>query len=743
MISAWPAIDIAVAVHLHARFPAAMILDPQSSANPGNTGIGRKSIGAAALLAWTSLVLFFYLRNQPPFGHFLISLLQQYRDLNPLHPYALKAAASFALACWIAWLTVNVGAQVLGRLQPDSDWTWLEKTVFSAGLGIGTLSLITFLIGTLQLWYTSIFWSVLILGTIYYFPRRFPFTWRTHIRVNLRPDVWYRIASALLLLTALIFLTGAFQPEIFYDSLHYHLAVPNLYLLNHGIYNEPNFALASFVMTIQMFWAFALTLGNAITVKILHAATALILFLAMIAFERRYLAHGAGVLGALFFFCMPVVGFTVSKAGMDVAWSALQFLAVFALTRALAEDHDELQMRKWIRLAGLLTGLAASCKYVGFPAIAIAGLILFMKRRRTKEVLTFLVYASLFLSPYLVRNLVFYQNPVYPFGGTAIGDPKITIENWQRVASDAGSRDFSAQFATAQSSLQFLLHPWFITMPDQHIDSYVGPILLGVLPLILFARPPSHAWFVLSRYALGLWLVWLFSTSLVRFSMPALALICLMSAHAVLKFQATSAARQLLVGICMAGAVASLYVSFALMLSTDGWRVLAGIESERDYLSKPHSQYPSPNHEALEWMNENLPQGSKVMMAGDGRSFYSRVPMIPASPFDPQPIILAAGNARSGADLALQLRERGVTHLFVNLGEAFRTESYNLFPWDAHSWSVFDEFWRRYAQLIWINPRATTTDPQILLVFRFRSEVEAATANLNVPQNPFEQWRLR
>ena len=66
----------------------------------------------------------------------------------------------------------------------------------------------------------------------------------------------------------MVFLFGSLSPEIFYDSLHYHLAVPNLYRLHHGIYNEPNFAYAGFVMSVQMVWGFALTLGNENTAKV-------------------------------------------------------------------------------------------------------------------------------------------------------------------------------------------------------------------------------------------------------------------------------------------------------------------------------------------------------------------------------------------------------------------------------------------------------------------------------------------
>src|SRR5437016_1717876 len=112
---------------------------------------------------------------------------------------------------------------------------------------------------------------------------------------------------------------------------------------------------------------------------------------------------------------------------------------------------------------------------------------------------------------------------------------------------------------------------------------------------------------------------------------------------------------------------------------------------EHDYLATAHYSYPIPDYEGLVWMNQNLPAGSKAMIAGDARSFYTRIAVVPSSIFDTQPIVLVAREAHSGADLARLLRKQGVTHLFLNFAEAIRTESYGNFSWDQESWAVFDD----------------------------------------------------
>src|SRR5207244_3062493 len=132
-----------------------------------------------------------------------------------------------------------------------------------------------------------------------------------------------------------------------------------------------------------------------------------------------YLARGAGLLGALFFLSTPMVGMNITTAGIDVAASALQFIAVLALIRALEEP----EARQWLLVAGILTGLAAGCKYTYFPAIPVACIIIIWYRRR---IAAFAIPATLMVLPFLARNIVFHHNPVYPFFATSLGVPRLT-----------------------------------------------------------------------------------------------------------------------------------------------------------------------------------------------------------------------------------------------------------------------------------------------------------------------------
>jgi Dolichyl-phosphate-mannose-protein mannosyltransferase len=706
-----------------------------------------------AAVLWFSAVLFLKVKGTPRFGDELLLLIRDYQGFHLWHAYSAKGLVGFAAAFWIIWIAIKCGAQLLGKLLPAAELSPVEHRVFSAGLGFAAISLVTLLLGVFRLWYVSVFVFVLVVASIAYFPRKLSqVNWRKSIpAITPLKEWWAQAAFALLLVAGLILFIGDLAPEIFYDSLHYHLAVPNLYLLNHRIYNEPNFAYASFVMVVQMFWGFALTVGNEITVKLLHGAMTLLLFFAFVAFERRYLSQNAGLLGTLIFVSMPLVGFNATAAGIDVASSAMQFLAVFALTRALTGDDGEPGTRQWIRLAGLFTGVAATCKFTSLPTILIACIVIAWRRRQERQqwqnvfrqLALFLVYAALFMLPFYMKNVVFHHNPVYPIAGTVWGEPRVDDQSWNNIAMETAPPQLTRASSFLDLVVRFFRDPWFITMNGRDsAQNFIGPLVLGLLPLLLIVRPPGVACSVLAVYSIGLWVVWLLTTTAqVRFGMPLLAIVSLLLGHAVLSSRGAVAVRHALLVLCLLSASWNLYYTLLFTGLKDGWRVVGGMVSEHDYLAEQHLSYPTPDYEGLAWMNKNLPAGSKVMMVGDTRTYYTRIPVVPSSLFDKQPIVAIARTAQSGDQLAEMLRKKGVTHLFVNAAEAIRTEAYRPIQWDGNSWAVLDNFWRGHVRLIWSSV-AAPPNFRALFVYEVRPDRDSSE-NSVPPFNPFERWKPR
>jgi len=127
-------------------------------------------------------------------------------------------------------------------------------------------------------------------------------------------------------------------------------------------------------------------------------------------------------------------------------------------------------------------------------------------------------------------------------------------------------------------------------------------------------------------------------------------------------------------------------------------------------------------------------------MAGDWRSHYTKIPVVPTPYFTVHPLISLARKSQSGADLARSLREQGITHILFNVREAMRTSSgYTVFEWDSQSWSVFDDFWNHYVDQVWAEVR--TNPEKALIVYRIRSDLEATGNSVPPPPNPFVLWK--
>jgi hypothetical protein len=374
-------------------------------------------------------------------------------------------------------------------------------------------------------------------------------------------------------------------------------------------------------------------------------------------------------------------------------------------------------------LAGLLTGLAASCKYPGFVLVPLAAAIfLWQYRKRPSrealaELMRFCIPAMLVLSPILIKNWVFHGNPVYPFAGTWWGEPRIDPARWRFFLLDISRPDLSRMFLSPEAFLSFWLTPWFDRMNISPFALKVGLPFLITLPLVFVARSRSQAVSLLKRFAVPLWMVWICTMTSPRFGLPFLAVLTPLIADAAVRFGKKFEVRGLVVGVILAGSLTNLYFAGKLIALTGSWRVVAGQESAARYLSEMRPGYQFPPYEAIQWMNANLPRDSKILFVREARSFYTRLPVIASAFTDPQPLEETARRSVNAEDMSRSLAEAGITHLFLNYPEAMRMEPYAIPRLDARSQKVVLDFWREHTRLIWRKESDNGEEPQALYVY--------------------------
>jgi hypothetical protein len=662
-------------------------------------------------------------------------------SMHIFHAYLLKTIVAATLAAALAWIGVEWGQRLLEITPLQNAMQGYERVSTSGALGLAFISWAVLLLGALRCWYAAVFaggLGALALTFIFHPAKR---GWHREEFTDERA-AWSPVWKIVLTLFFLAFLLGESSPEIFYDALFYHIAVPNLYRLAHRIYDTPTSLFSNYVLNIQRLYGLALTLWNENAAKFLHGAMAVLLGCGMVGFTRRYFSRGAGWLAAVFFFSMPFVGINVITTGIDVGWSFFQFAAGAALIGALLERG-----RPQLWLAGFLGGISAGCKYPAFTYLPVSFLILIWARRRAgqpwravaQDAAEFTAAATLALLPLFAKNILFHGNPVYPIAGIHWGTPRILPHYWKIFQAEATLPDLREIFSHGQSALQFLLHPWMLTMRGNSNGDFVGPLYLMALPFLYILRAPSPAFLWTRRYVTLLWCVWLVTSTSPRYGLPILALFAPLLAESCVQLATSPGIRFALFGMLFVGSLQNLYEFTGVLFTLGGWQVVGGLVSKNDYLSRMQASYPTPPYAGILWMNEHLPAQATVLFVGEARNYYMQRPAIPFSVHDPEPLMQWSHEAASPAALRQKLSDEKISYLYLNLAEAMRNRGYEALHWNAEEWRTMNGFWNRYVELAWKLENNENRNPQYQYVYRLLSEEEAARPHV-APPNPLSQW---
>ncbi|HHP7234951.1 MAG TPA: ArnT family glycosyltransferase, partial [Desulfobacterales bacterium] len=237
-------------------------------------------------------------------------------------------------------------------------------------------------------------------------------------------STWLRryLAAALILLVVAIGIL-AWVPPVSRDALTHHLVVPKLYLQEGKIYEIPEIAFSYYPMNLDLLYLIPLYFGHDILPKFIHFAFALLTAGILFTYIRKRLGSVYGLLGALFFLSIPVIVKLSVTVYVDLGLTFFSFAALLALFRWRETDFRA----RWLLLAGAACGLALGTKYNGLVTLFILSLIttvLYVRsshgkpaRRQFKAVGYAVVFAGMALmvfSPWMIRNVMWTGNPVYP-----------------------------------------------------------------------------------------------------------------------------------------------------------------------------------------------------------------------------------------------------------------------------------------------------------------------------------------
>jgi hypothetical protein len=570
-----------------------------------------------------------------------------------LMPLILLALTALAAA--------GAGRRLLAALGAPFDEA--EKTIAGATLGLGVLALGTFAsaaAGCLAPWAASGLLGALLLAGWSEVRPALASLADGGRRALARP--WL---CALIGLPLLFALWACLVPPHQYDSLVYHLALPQEYLRAGRLFAPPGIVYAHFPQNGEMLFTLALSMGSDLLAQMyVWLATALTIGW-LLTFGRRITdaAPWAAVLLA-----------THTAVLLMSSTTYVEPLVMLWMTAALLtfEASDEGRESGPLLLSALFMGLALGTKYYA-GLLAVLLVLRLAWRDRLKSAVLFAAVAGAVFAPWLIKNWIFIGNPVFPFLYKLFPATKI---GWTAELA-SGYFAVLTEYGHAHGFLQDLLS----------------------LPVLLFRNPLRFGggmdvlgdvgWdLTLWLWAFGLWAAWKgrerkglalltalyfagwFSTGVVLRFLTALApAMALVGAAGVAAWRAKASAPARALG---AAAASLMIVSHLfLLLFVHGVfgspATMLALEDRGTFLSRKLEYYP-----CAAYAGGALAPDAKILVVGEQRGYYIPRAHLSTTVHAPNLYVRRANEAASSEALADALRGDGFTHLLFVPREALR-----------------------------------------------------------------------
>jgi energy-coupling factor transporter transmembrane protein EcfT len=324
---------------------------------------------------------------------------------------------------------------------------------------------------------------------------------------------------------------------------------------------------------------------------------------------------------------------------------------------------------RWLALAGLSAGFSMSVKPNGLLVFLLLFFLLIflidkVARRDTiwmaRQAIFFALLALIPLTPWLVKNLAWTGNPLFPFfggffGGSAggEGEPGLGIlerrrffygESWWQIAALPLRIFFSGQDDKAQ-----------------YFDGVLNPMLILFLPWAFKGK-----WAEEKKVFLGFVLVYFlyasFLTELrIRYLLPVIPPLVILLVYGLHNIYLRIAHPSLLFGaaLILLGMNGLYLWSYFHRVSPVDY--LSGRESREAYLARVLPDYPP-----LQFINQSLPSTAKVYFLFMGRRvYYCEREYIHDGSEYAWTLIRAVRAAGDEQDIYAGLRRRGLTHMLV------------------------------------------------------------------------------
>jgi 4-amino-4-deoxy-L-arabinose transferase-like glycosyltransferase len=526
------------------------------------------------------------------------------------------------------------------------------------------------------------------------------------------------VLFGLLLVLIISVLILSWVPPVSRDALIHHLALPELYLKNGGIFEIPFMDFSYYPMNLDLLYLIPLSFGNDIIPKFIHFSFALLTAWLVFYYLRRRINTIYAMIGTVFFLSIPIIVKLSITVYVDLG-------LIFFSTASLLLIFKWIESRfslKYLVFSAVFCGLALGTKYNGLIVFFLLTLfIAYVRSRCTVDKKTgfagvaasgilFCAVALLIFSPWMIRNYLWTSNPIFPL-----------YNSWfnPQTAISQGSLDpFSIRkLLFHESWWQMLLLPLRIFFEGQdgspqYFDGRLNPFLL-FFPILAFFRFRSDSIKIrnekkiLLAFSILYFAFAFFGTDLrIRYLSPMIPPLVILSVYGMKRMMELSGmVRSLKVQqlgmILVFGVVAfslcfnGVYI-FGQFKEIEPFSFLTGAVGRHEYIEKYRPEYA-----AMRYINENLPLDANILFIHLGnRGYYCDRAYL----FDMQRGVSTlhqiVKNSSLAQEVVSELTRRKVTHLLIR-DNLFKFWVKNNF--DGKEMAILDQLFKKYAKKIYFK----------------------------------------
>ena len=578
------------------------------------------------------------------------------------------------------------------RLLKESKFeSFLERWIYSAGLGLGILSYFIFFCGLSGfLRFETVFVFILICVLLSYSEFRNIFHAVSEQRQQENKiSGWSLLLLACLVLTALFYLIGAFASIIDYDAMEYHVAIPDLYAKAGRIYPLNQNVYSHFPFNTEMLYLAALLIGKMPFIKLFNCFFIFLTCGLIYCSVRKITGRFEALFASTVYLCSNHLAIVSWMAKSD---AALQFYCAAAFFLALNLE----KYKFW--LVGVFAGLALGTKATAFIFIYGAlSLVVFgqsLKQKNYMKALSrtalFILLAALFVLPYWIKNYFETGDPIFP-----LGEAFLKSSLWTSIQYEQWWVYHHAK--TAQSVLGFL---------NSIGDSISGrenfwPTAYFALPCMLASFRQTCMKSILLYSGAGFVLCYFATIGDPRFLLPIFPVLAVGAGLGLFFVQENVPLRRMTIAaslLLVFWNMGSMAVSLEVLKAP---KAFLGLFSRTEYLKEMLTHYPG-----IEFLNRTMKPGEKVLFLGEARTLYLNREAVAATVFDQAGICDYFLKESDLGETYKDLKLKKIRYILINPAEIDRWTR-GVPGWSGNlSWEQVQTFVSQFGILIFHDPRS-------------------------------------